>query len=76
MVYEDGFEFEQMYQQEVAQFANANTGVSGDNVEAAIILRDAGKLAALKLLHDGVIEVVGAVDLDCDTVSDLTFRVV
>jgi hypothetical protein len=79
MVYEDGLEFEKMYQKEVEQFECVKAGgsICGDAVDAAIILRDAGKLAALRMLRDGVIAIANEeVDLDVNTVDDLIFTVV
>jgi len=78
MVYADGIEFEQEYQREVEQFECVKAGgsISCDNVDAAIILRDAGKLEALKMLRSGVIEVVGRVSIDSDELDDLMFKVV
>jgi len=74
MVFEDGLAFEQLYQLEVDCFTSAATGVPGDNVEAALILRRAGKSDLLKLVHAGLIQVIGSVDGDVDEVGDLEFQ--
>ena len=74
----DGYEFERMYQHEIDCFFLAKLGRDGidDNqLAAALVLRAEGKLELLKLLHDGKIEVVGAVDFDFHEVNELQFRV-
>jgi len=72
-MFDDGRAFEREYDAEVRCFALANAGVPGDDVEAALLLRQAGKTILLKMLHDGVIHVEGNVDIDEDTVADLRF---
>lgn len=72
-MFQDGLMFEKLYQHEVAYFASAKTGVPGDDVEAALILRRAGKIDVLRLLHQGAIHVVGEVDVDEAGVEDLKF---
>ena len=71
----DGWRFEREYQMEVECFASAALGVPGDDVEAALLLRQAGKTNALRLLHQGAIHVLGKVDVDEDQVEDLVFSV-
>ncbi len=75
-MFQDGWRFEKEYQMEVECFASAAVGVPGDDVEAALLLRQAGKTNALRLLHQGAIHVLGKVDVDEDQVEDLTFSVV
>jgi hypothetical protein len=72
-MFQDGLMFEVMYQHEIACFASAKTGVPGDDVEAALILRRAGKMSVLRLLHQGAIHVIGEVDVIEDRVGDLQF---
>ncbi len=74
-MFQDGLAFEREYQAEVNCFASAAVGVPGDDTEAALILRQAGKTHALGLLHMGAIHVIGEVDVDQDQVEDLIFRV-
>jgi hypothetical protein len=74
--YPDGLALEQRFNAEVSEFVKCRTGVDGYNIEAAILLRDAGKMAALKMLQQDVIQVVGQVDLEEDTVESLIFKVV
>lgn len=69
----DGLQFEKEFQAEVNCFASAAVGVPGDDVEAALLLRQAGKTNALHLLHTGAIHVIGEVDVDEDRVEDLIF---
>jgi hypothetical protein len=57
-----GSEYEDIYMQEVENFANAQRGVPGDDVTAALILRDANQLTLLALLHCRAIHVIGPVD--------------
>jgi len=72
----DGLAFEEMYEKEVACFHNAKTGVSHDNIAAALVLRAERRTDLLKLLHTGQIEAVGPVDFDFDEANELQFQVV
>jgi hypothetical protein len=55
---EDGIVFERLYMKEIACFKNAHEGVRGDDGDAALLLREAGKMELVELLHQRVIRVV------------------
>ena len=69
-----GSDFEDAYMKEVGNFKDARLGVPGDDVDAAMILRDAGEFELLRQVHQGEIHVVGQVDTDFDRFEDLIFE--
>jgi hypothetical protein len=69
----EGSDYEDVYLQEVGNFKDAAHGVNGDDVAAALILRDAGRMDLLGRLHRREIHVVGRVDED-STFQDLEFE--
>ena len=73
--YPDGLEFEQRCSREYREFANRERGVHWDNIFAAILLRDGGRLDLLKALQQRVITVANErVDVDRDSVESLLFQ--
>jgi hypothetical protein len=75
-VYEDGFGFEERCSQEHRGFVNWEQGVDWDDIFAAILLRDSGRLDLLKALQERLITVANeVVDVDTDTVETLLFHV-
>jgi hypothetical protein len=75
MLTQDGLEFERKFLNEVGFFISAERGVSGDDVEAAMILRNENKYDLLRLLHLRRVHVVGSVDGEIDKACDLEFEV-
>jgi hypothetical protein len=70
----DGLAFERDLLNEVSCFKNAESGVTADDVEAALILREADETDLLRLLHARTIHI--AVPLDEDAVlADLMFEI-
>ena len=66
-----GAAYDEVFREEVSKF---KAGKTGDDVRAAIILRDSGKMDLLRLLHKREIRVV--VDVDEDTrLGDLRFEI-
>jgi hypothetical protein len=74
--YPDGLALERRFDTEVREFVKGATGVEGDDVAAAILLRDAEKMAVLRALQQNIITTAYPVDLEEDEVSDLVFKVV
>ena len=73
--YPDGLAFEERCSEECRQFVNASKGVHWDNIFAAILLRDGGRLDLLKALQQRVITVANErVDIDEDSVETLLFQ--
>lgn len=68
-----GLAYEKVYEAEVGNFKNARRGVNGNDVTAALILKDAGRMDLLEKLHQREIHVVGEVDED-STFADLVFE--
>jgi hypothetical protein len=71
----DGEEFETAFLQECTLFINAEQGVRGQDIEAAMLCRDSNRYDLLRLLHLRRIQVVGEV-LEDDEIQNLEFEVV
>jgi hypothetical protein len=69
----EGFDYEQEYMKEVENFKDAAKGVNGDDIAAALILRDEGRIDLLRKLHQRKMHVVGVVDEDSNF-EDLEFE--
>jgi hypothetical protein len=72
---QDGLEFEQRFLNEVGFFLNAQKGVNGNDVEAAMILRNEKKYDLLRLLHLRRVRVIGEIEED-DEAQDLQFETI
>ena len=72
---QDGLDFEQKFLNECSHFLNAESGVCGQDVEAAMILRSENKYDLLRLLHLRRVQLVGDVQ-EGDTAEDLEFQTV
>jgi hypothetical protein len=69
----EGLAYEEVYLAEVENFKDPEKGVNGDDVAAALILRDEGRADLLSRLHRREIHVVGEVDEDT-RFEDLVFE--
>jgi hypothetical protein len=67
-----GSDYEVVFMHEVENFRDAGSGVAGDDVAAALICRDEGRLDLVGRLRRREIHVVGEVDEDTHF-SDLEF---
>jgi hypothetical protein len=72
---QDGLYFEGQFLKEIGFFLNAEKGVRGQDVEAAMLLREANHYDLLQLLHLRRVRVIGEVEED-DRAEDLEFEVV
>jgi hypothetical protein len=68
-----GIEYERVYEVEVANFKHARQGVNGNDVAAALILKDEGQTDLLEKLYQRQIHVVTDVD-EGTKFSDLVFE--
>ena len=71
----EGGEYDRVFMEELMNFKNPELGVDGNDIDAALILRDEGEMKLLKRLHDREIHVVGKVD-DFSTFQELEFEAV
>jgi len=71
----EGEAYEEVFMQELMNFKNPQLGVDGNDIDAALILRDAGAVKLLKKLHDRRIHVMGKVD-ELSTFQELEFEAV
>jgi hypothetical protein len=69
----EGSAFEDAFMAEINNFKDAMKGVNGDDVAAALILKDEGRTDLLEKLHQREIHVVGEVDEDTKF-KDLVFE--
>jgi hypothetical protein len=69
----EGFDYEQAYLEEVSNFKDAALRVDGNDIVAALILRDERQFELLRRLHQRKIHVVGQVDED-SKLEDLKFE--
>ena len=73
----DGLIFEELYDAEIAQFESAQQGqgVRHNDISAALIARDSGRMDIVNELHAGRLHELGAhIDLDdLPSVSELQF---
>jgi hypothetical protein len=60
----DGLKFEKQFMEEVSHFKDAEQGVSGDLVMAALIARREQKFDLLKLIHERQVEPTQYIDDD------------
>jgi hypothetical protein len=68
-----GSAYEDVYLEEVGNFKDATSGVDGDDIAAALILRDEGRLDLLERLHRRELHTVVSVDEDT-RFEDLEFE--
>jgi len=68
-----GLQYEAAYMAEVENFQDAHRGVPGNDVAAALILRDHGRTELLQRLYRREITVISNVDEDT-SVDDLVFQ--
>jgi hypothetical protein len=69
----EGSAYEDAFMAEVNNFKDAQKGVNGDDVAAALILRDEGRMDLVERLHRREIHVFGEVDEDT-RFEDLVFE--
>ena len=69
----EGFDYEQAYLEEVSNFKDAALGVDGNDVAAALILKDEGRTDLLDRLHKREIHCVVSVDEE-SRFEDLQFE--
>jgi len=69
----DGEAYDVIFMQELMNFKNPELGVDGDDIDAALILRDEGRFGLLGMLHDRRIRVIGPVD-ELSMFSELEFE--
>ena len=69
----EGSDYEDVYLMELWNFKDPQAGVDGDDLEAAFILSDTGRMDLLERLRRREIHVVGRVDED-STFEDLEFE--
>jgi hypothetical protein len=69
----EGFDYEQAYMEEVGNFKNAAKGVNGNDVAAALILRDERQFELLRRLRQREIHVAVEVD-EGSKFEDLKFE--
>ena len=71
----EGQAFEDAFLSECSCFLNAEKGVRGEDIEAAMLLRSENRYDLLQLLHLRRVQVIGDVS-EGDTSEDLEFQVV
>jgi len=72
----DGIVFERLYMAEVQHFADTvpDADISHDDVMAAVLLRDAGRLEVLQLLYSRKLKAKRCYADDDDTADDVELK--